>query len=288
MAKHRHFRIEKPPTSSAYLYPGGPPRTTFNLPARNDRQSHARNLRRNIEQALEDAAQSGQPQEREGIALEFCGEPGCDLIVDQLDRSRAGIELSNVRRTPNGTAATVYVPPGKIPFFFQLMDRCSQIVDEGANAPQGQKLFDSIALIRRATIAAFWTDNQPFPEDPAQSLWWEVWVRSGNTTEEHEAAFERFAASIGNTDLHPGMGFIRFPERLVLLIRGSVNEWSNHSEVLNLVAELRQAKEIPTDLIEMAPADQGDFAADAAARIAAAPVTAPAVCVLDTGRRGRD
>lgn len=283
MAKHRHFRIEQAPSTARHQYIGVVVGRDLNIPARDDRASHADHLRQGLSRATEEAAQLGLPADREGITFVFTSEPGCDLVFDQLDIQRSDIELSNVRSGPGGTEATVYVPPGKVQVFFRLLDRCSDESEDRDHSPQGQKLFDSIASIRRATVEAFWTDARPFPEDPTRVVWWEVWVRSGRTEEEHQAAFERFAASLGDTALQPGMGFIKFPERLVLLVRGSIHNWAHHPEVLNLIAELREAKEVPTDLVNLSPADQARWVENAAARIVAAPATAPAVCVLDTG-----
>lgn len=284
MAKHRHFRIEQPPSVDRYQYPGQSPRSQLNIPTRDDRPRHAATLRAEIQNAARQAEQSGQSPDREGITLEFLGEPNHDLVYDSLDPvASQGIELSNVRRTPQGMAATVYVPPGKLNHFFRMLDRYAAANPQATRSPTGQRLIDSVASIRRAAVRAFWTDAKPFPQGTAQIIWWEVWVRSGNNAEDHQMAFERFAAALGNTPLRPGMGFIHFPERLVLLVRGSVNDWSNHPEVLNLIAELRHAKEVPTDLVELSPVDQRLWAEDAARRIVPALPTAPAVCVLDTG-----
>lgn len=283
MEQHRHFRIETAPFVEQYRSPRDARGPQLNIPTRDNRSSHAVQLRRDLQHATAEAAQSGPAPEQEGITLEFSGEPGYDLVVGQLERRRSGIELSNVRRGAGGTAATVYVPPGKVDYFFRMLDRYSEVTPGDKRAPRGQRLIDSVASIRRATVRAFWTDIHAFPDDPTRVMWWEVWVRSGNTLDEHQAAFQRFAAALGDTDLRPGMGFIHFPERLVLLVRGSVNDWSNHPEVLNLIAELRQAKEVPTDLVELSPAEQREWVEDTAQRVVAASATAPAVCVLDTG-----
>ncbi len=285
MAKHRHIQVEQAPSTERYRYPGGPRRTDLNIPTRDDRPAHTARLRQDIENAARQADDSGHPESRDGIVLEFLGEPDHDLIYDSLDPIPSqGIELLNVRRTPQGLAAAVFVPPGRLDHFFRMLDRCSEEVPEGQKAPSGQRLVDSIASIRRAAVRAFWMDDPHlFPQDLDSAIWCEVWIRSGNTQIQHQKAFERFAASLGNTELQPGTGFIRFPERMVLLVRGSINEWSRHPEVLNLIAELRLAKKVPTDLIDLPPADQKAWADDAATRIAAAPATAPAVCVLDTG-----
>lgn len=284
---YQHFRIVRAPSIERYLYPQDPKKVRgpkFKIPTRDDRATHGANLRQGLQDAIAEARGSGHPEERDGITLEFIGEPTYDLMIEQLDlKAWKGIELSNVRRTPEIVSATVYVPPGKISHFFRMLEKCSNDSVKGRNKPPGQKLFDTIASIRRAAVRAFWTDQLAFPEDAAQLLWWEVWIRSGSTDHSHNEAFGRFAAALGDTDLQPGMGFVQFPERLVLLVRGSVNEWSAHPEVLNLVAELRQAKDVPTDFIDLSPDEQRQWVDAAATRVVSAPLTAPAVCVLDTG-----
>ncbi|MEX0642302.1 MAG: S8 family peptidase [Pirellulales bacterium] len=232
-----------------------------------------------MQQTESEAGQQGLVVEREGIALEFSGEPGFDLRFDQLDpKASEGIELMNVRHRPDASvSATVYVPPGKISNFFRRLDRYEQ------GSTRGQELLDSVAQIRLAAVRAFWTDHRDFPADANEAIWWEVWVRSGNNPQEHDEAFSRFATALADTPFRAGMGYVQFPERLVLLVRGSVNNWSEHPEVLNLIAELRLAKEVPTELVQLTPAEQAQLVADATSRITTASLDAPAVCVLDTG-----
>jgi hypothetical protein len=203
MDRHYHFRIEGTASTEQYQYPREVRSQTLNIPTRDDRSSHGAKLRQDLTNAATQANQQGLPPEREGISLEFSGEPGFDLAFDSLDpKASQGIELSNVRRGPNNIAATVYVPPGKLDHFFRLIDRCSKSVQDQARAPRGQKIFDSTSSIRLAAVMAFWTDNRAFPNDTDQKLWWEVWVRSGNNQEEHDDAFQRFCL-VAEGELQP-------------------------------------------------------------------------------------
>lgn len=278
MASYRHFRIERAPDSASYQPTTGGRGPTRSIPPRSDRPGHAARLRQDLQQTESEAGQQGLVVEREGITLEFSGEPGFELVFEQLDRkAREGIEVMNVRRGPETESATVYVPPGKVANFFRQLDRYAE------GSTRGQKLLDSVAQIRLAAVRAFWTDPRAFPTDADQVIWWEVWVRSGNNPQAHDEAFSRFATALADTPFRAGMGYVQFPERLVLLVRGSVNNWSEHPEVMNLIAELRLAKEVPTELIQLTPAEQAQWVADAASRITTASPNAPAVCVLDTG-----
>ncbi len=54
-------------------------------------------------------------------------------------------------------------------------------------------------------------------------------------------------------------------------------------EALDVIAELRLAKELPTSVLEMEPVERAVWAKDLAHRITAPPPDAPAVCILDTG-----
>lgn len=142
MAGHRHFVIEGNPSTEPYQYPGVGRGPSLNIPPRNDRPGHGQKLRQDLTRAVTQANQQGIPPEREGISLEFCGEPGFDLAFDSLNlKARLGIELSNVRRGPNNIAATVYVPPGKLDHFFKLIARCSKSIQDpqkktGATRPK--------------------------------------------------------------------------------------------------------------------------------------------------------
>jgi hypothetical protein len=54
-------------------------------------------------------------------------------------------------------------------------------------------------------------------------------------------------------------------------------------ELLNVIAELRLAKDVPTPFMAMTTVEQADWAADLKHRTTLPPSDAPAVCILDTG-----
>ena len=68
-----------------------------------------------------------------------------------------------------------------------------------------------------------------------------------------------------------------------MLARGRGTQWAGSINLLNLLAELRRAKEVPTAYVSLPPQDQMEFIEDVRERIVPPPANAPAVCLLDTG-----
>ena len=71
MAKHRHFRIEQAPSIDRYQYTGGSRGPVLNIPTRDDRPGHTARLRQELEDAAQQADDSGHPESRDGIVIEF-------------------------------------------------------------------------------------------------------------------------------------------------------------------------------------------------------------------------
>ena len=76
---------------------------------------------------------------------------------------------------------------------------------------------------------------------------------------------------------------IRFPERRVLLARSSVNQWTQFDNLFDILAELRLAKRLAGEFVELPPRDQAASIEESLTRIQPPPYAAPAVCLLDTG-----
>jgi hypothetical protein len=73
---------------------------------------------------------------------------------------------------------------------------------------------------------------------PGQEVWWEVWLRSA---EDKEGILYAFQANAPRVDLKLASDVIRFPDRTVVLARGSREQMARSAELLNTVAELRFA-----------------------------------------------
>lgn len=114
--RYRNIFLTDQPSSISYTNPqrgGG----SHRIPQFRDRQTHSGYLRRRFEQAWEAAIEQASAvsvAERNGVYIEFEGEPGYDLMFESLERRVSGIRLLNVRAAEDGddmvTLATVYVP----------------------------------------------------------------------------------------------------------------------------------------------------------------------------------
>jgi len=280
-----HLTITGTAAREQYVYAGGAPRTRFRKPPRDDRLHHASVLKSQLEHAQADADELTPPEDRErrrGITLEFTGEPGFDLAIDSLANRQQGIELANVRQGGDRVRGTVFIPEGKVEFFFNRIDQYAN-QDTEAGRPRHERLIESISEIRLAAVEAFWTDDPSLFPPPDQQIWWEVWLRSGATEEAQDTAFAEFVAEAVAADFQVGEQAVRFPERIVLLVRGTQRRWAGSINLLNRLAELRRTKEVPTEYVALAPSEQAEFIADVVTRIQPPANDAPAVCLLDTG-----
>jgi hypothetical protein len=77
--------------------------------------------------------------------------------------------------------------------------------------------------------------------------------------------------------------FVAFPERVVTHAYGTQQHLSRSIDLLGLLAELRRAKELTGDYVELPPRIQREVIDELLQRIVPPREEAPAVCILDTG-----
>ncbi|HJZ57165.1 MAG TPA: S8 family peptidase [Gemmataceae bacterium] len=200
--------------------------------------------------------------------------------MKSLEASNRGIELLNVRQERGATLATVFIPYGRVNYFTSKFEQYLTEHVRGGSQPKNQKLVESISEIRRAVLESFWTDATEVLPRPGQAIWWEVWLRTPSASEVGSNIFRSEANRIG---LSVGPRQISFPDRTVLIAFGTREQLAESVELLDVVAELRRAKECPTAFIETTPREQTDWVTSVLTRLTAAPASANAVCVLDTG-----
>lgn len=225
----------------------------------------------------------------ESICLEFVGEAGYELAVNSLENAGQGIELLMVHQRDNIASATVYVPPDKVDYFIR---RVEQYLEEHTSTgrPKHQKLVEGISDIRMALLEAFWSDVPTLMPRSRVEVWWEVWLRRGNSLENpasdaHEDIFTLFRNYAARAGL--GLGdertILRFPERLVLLVHGTLEQMARSVEVLNCIAELRLAHVRVEDFLALSSLEQAEWVHNLRQRTSPPALDAPAVCLLDTG-----
>jgi hypothetical protein len=282
-----HLRVDGFRTTHPFATPQSG-RGKFNIASR-VRREHGRNLLRQLGELSPKAQQRIEQQHRlsaeipAGVYIQFESEPGFELASDSLASEASGIELLAVVERGRRFFATVFVPEGKLPFFEQRVRDYLEKDSESKNGtkPRNQKLINNIAQIRLATLRGLWTDDPSlYPADLDTPMWWEVWLRVGETRERFITLFREHGSRLG---LEIGARDLRFLERTVIAARGSGRVLAQSVGLLNCVAELRKLKETARFFVYLKPSAQREWAEEAQGRIRLPGADAPAVCILDTG-----
>lgn len=281
-----HLFVEGRFQTEKYTYAGQPPVREIRLPVR-DRTSHATTVREQLNQAREENERQrgviiplGEPAP---IILEIRSEPGFNLKLDSVEDRRKGIEVACVRTEGDVQVATVHVPEGALTHFFKRVEEYLTEDTQGTTKtpahPKNQELIETIAQLRLATLRSFWTDEAvEFPPED-RSIWWEVWLRASG----EQSPWDSFRLLAKDKGLQVGTETIRFPDRLVGLVFGTATQLSSSAEMLDLMAELRKAKENPAAFIGLTPKEQAEWVEAFLPRLTPPSGDAPAVCLLDGG-----
>ena len=287
--RNRHFILEGVTDTEAYRYPGGGGGDRPDIPAR-DRRSHATALQgqldalREIAETTGDAQRDAGMEEGLGLQVEFESFPDLELAFESLARENQGIELQNVRHEEGTTRATVFVPEGKLGHFEKLIVAYLDRRKDSRDRPRdNRRLLDAIRQIRAAGLRALWTDDdEEFPTNENEPVWWEVWLPVRGNRRATTDAFRERARLQG---MHLAKGELQFPERTVLLARASVEQVRASMVTLNNIAELRRPKETAEFFDSLHPSEQREWLEDllARARYPSSDEDVPYVCLLDTG-----
>lgn len=291
MPRHRHILVEQPGEPAEYTKPPGGG-GEFRMPPR-DRRAHARKLLSDVGQAVQDAetaaAETGHVVR--DLCLEIVGEKvkDYDLKAESLEDSRLRIEVLSTRIHKGRLHATVYVPEGQLAKYVRKIERYERertppSKHYPSGRPKNEDLVAGMSAIRFPVLRSFWTDDETlYPTSPTESIWWEVWIRVGSE-ETSDDAFAAFLETVAESQLTISQHVIKFPERLVFLAYGSPEQWIRvFVPLLDRLAELRCAKEVPTRFLRLEARENQRLVEDLANRLVLPPAGAPAVCLLDHG-----
>ena len=260
-----------------------------------DRAQHGAALRAQLH-ALKPVAQQAMEAQKEqglesglGLQIQFIGLPDVALAFESLG-SEVGrdpqkkIEVLSIRTEEGTTYANVFVPEGKLAHFEQYVeDYLVERRKANGDSHDHHALLNTVSSIRRAELRALWTDDMVLlPQDVNEQFWWEVWLPVRGDRNSVVADFRKLAAL---AECQVNTHQINFPERTVVLMFGSQQQFSKSVMTLNCVAELRRAKETAEFFDGMAPPEQQQWVEETLARLTvAAEVDAtPRVCLLDSG-----
>lgn len=221
----------------------------------------------------------------DGMFVQFESTPDIELALTVLDpqsgKHRPELRAVSERQTEEGLVqlATVFIPDGSIGHFLKRFDEYKTKRTKKGNRSHAD-FVERIADIRRATLEALWTDpRDSFPEGP-ESIWWEVWLRR------RDGEIDRMSSFAQQTGARLGPRRLVLDDRLIMLVRASVDQLADALDVLDDIAELRRPAEAFAFLADVDTADQAQFVADLAGRLDPPGPGAPRTCLLDTGVAG--
>jgi hypothetical protein len=291
MADHKnvrpHLYLGRTGKTESYTSPSSRGPSSPLVPSRN-RQQHGATLlnqlnavrMRQTELAAE--AEQYELESRIGIQIEFENIPGVELAVESLADARQGIELLTVRRADARIYATVFVPEGKLTAIdTKIQAYLNYKTDRNGNARDNRPLIDAIQTFRVAALEALWTDEPgQWPIDAHEIFWWEIWLP---VRDNRQAVIHDFRLLAEHLQIQVSDSVLEFPERSILLAKGSTLQFSGSGLLLNTISELRRAKETAAFFDELAPGEHADWASDLLRRLHGPDEGGPVVCVLDTG-----
>jgi hypothetical protein len=258
----------------------------FPLPAR-DRTTHGTSVREQLDKIRGENEQNrggrAEPDKPAPIPIEVRSEPGFVLNLESLENRAKGIEVACVRTEGDVQVATVQVPEGALTHFLKLVEKYLTEDTKGTGRtpprPKHQDLINRVSELRLATLRSFWTDDEEGFPPPTRAVWWEVWL----LVRGDQGPWDSFRMLAEANGLSTGTDTIRFPDRLVALAYGTAEQLTASAELLDMIGEVRRAKENPADFIGLPPKDQAEWVKGLLARVTAPPPNAPAVCLLDAG-----
>lgn len=257
------------------------------IPAKN-RQQHGATLQAQLQMvsatqtALTEAAEEYELESPIGIQIAFESFPGVALAVESLADSRQHIELMNTRETEGQFFATVFFPEGKLHVFeSKLKAYLEERKDKNGKPRDNQKLIDAIQSFRVAALEALWMDDEKqWPVDANETFWWEAWLPVRG---DRQAVIHDFTLLAKGAEIEVSSSVLEFPERSIMLAKGTRTQFARSELLLNTVSELRRAKEATTFFDELPPLEQVEWSDDLLARLEEPSEQSPYICILDTG-----
>lgn len=264
------------------------------IPYRNDLDAHKTKLLQEYKEA-ERQFEQYTPQQvaaikyNSGTYIEFSGADNYDLVVKSLENTTQGIKLLNIRDIVSTvdnechitTKATVFIPQGKEQYFIKkITEYASEKTPKGE--PKNKDLVSSIESISNAIkISSFWV-GKPSDMPTTKMEWFELWIHYDN-----EKFEQTLSDAINLLDdikvVHCSKDeYIRFPERLVLLVYANCSTLLDIVKQGVIVAEIRKPAAPNAFFLDEEINEQSEWATDLLNRTHFTD-SGVVVCVLDTG-----
>jgi hypothetical protein len=210
-----------------------------------------------------------------GFLLEFRMPLGAERFVQKLEDRRKHIELLSVSdRGADGLSAAVYVPMQSREYFLRKIEKYRD-EETQKGRPKNESLVARVDRIVSGAFDSVFTDELDSLPEVTQSIWWEVWLRLGQSP--------AFAASAERHRVRVSAENLSFPEREVILAFGTQSDIGRCIIESGAVAEVRIAKDAPSIFLTVPNDEQQEWANDVMGRLVPPRPDAVAVCILDSG-----
>ena len=256
-------------------FPGSPPPR--------DRQQHGAMLRGQFSQAANDFEQDRPRDERvspaAGVYLEVELRPNAS--PDSLERKRSNLKPASAKLGAADTRIVgLFVPEDAKPVLESILAdyQSGELTKKGQNPPY-KSFVEPIEAIRKARLETFWTDDlEALPQDPNDTIWWEVWcIKSA------ENALDALAEKL-DARCAPKEQRLVFPEHVVVPVLAARATIELMLFARFSITELRRATDTPHFFIDdLNPDEQFEWTDDLAVRIEWPGAEVPAICLLDSG-----
>ena len=255
-----------------------------------DRITHGEWLQNRFEQIWQDSVNTSEIRRaatipsRNGVYVEFAGQPGSLLKTQSLEDTRSGIRLLNIREKEvdgqKTNFATVYIPFEKRGVFLKKFREYTK-EDTKTDKPKNQDLAAGIEHMQKALLDSFWVDpNEMMPSET--SVWSEVWLRLIHP-DDSDSLLTDFFAVCDQLEIGYKNQQISFPERLVTLIHANQRQLIELIESSDFIAEIRRAQEPETFWTSQYNAEQAEWVEDLLSRLKVYINSNVYVTILDTG-----
>lgn len=248
-----------------------------------DRLSHSDFITKRLEQAYkrsEIQKQAAAIKYKDGVYLEFSGESKYDLAVKSLENVQQGIRLLTVKHDEESetTKAVVYIPSGKESYFLKKVEEYSTEFTKDGN-PKNNSLISSISDIKIAVLDSFWIGNvNDMPNETP--VWCEVWIR--DDIKLPNKANSNFLECCNLLSIEVEDLQLRFPERIVRLVKANNNQLLELIIACDYIAEIRRAPEPTSFFGELNGKEQKEWCEELLSRTEFRDSNC-SICILDTG-----
>jgi hypothetical protein len=281
-----HIRLRQTATSRPYVFvaQGGPDEPPAPRYPHRTRATHGNALLRDLRQMVSRNADLARIRAEAGIdasgstvAVEVMLNPDFNPEALEDRQGKRPVELLSLRPDVEGKGvATILVPEGRLSSpIRRVEDYLDPSKDTTSGAPKRVAVIQSIERFRAPVARDIWTDPvYPFPDGEGVCPW-EVWLRDGDAG--------RFRSNAAKLGIEVGTQALRFPERLVVVVRATVDAIESAIQLLDGIAELRAAPPFDADFHAMDAVEQSEWTHELEGRIRPPARDDVALCLLDSG-----